>query len=276
MQTRRFEKLGFDFSVFGMGCMRLPTITGEDDKKLINKEEAVKMIRYAIDNGVNYIDTAYPYHKGESELVVGMALQDGYREKVKLATKLPVWMCKTYADFNKFLDEQLIKLKTNYIDFYLLHALDKKRWDTAFELGVLDFLDKAVKDGKVRYPAFSFHHNIETFKEIIDAYDWSMCQIQLNIIDDNYQAGVEGMGYAAAKGIPVVIMEPLKGGRLAANIPDEILNVWRNYQVQRSPVEWAFRWLYNYPEVMTILSGVSNMEQLKENLRISIQLRVNV
>lgn len=268
MQYRRFDKLGFDVSVFGIGCMRLPTVLKEDGKKSIEKEESINMIRHAIDSGVNYIDTAYPYHDGESKLLVGIALRDGYRERVKLATKLPVWMCKAYGDFGKYLDEQLNKLQTDYIDFYLLHALDKKRWDMALELGVLQFLNKAVKSGKIRYPGFSFHHNLDTFKAILDAYDWSICQLQLNLIDENYQAGIEGMRYAASKGIPVVIMEPLKGGRLATNIPEDILNIWNSYKVKRSPVEWAFRWLYNFSEVMTILSGVSTMDQLKDNLRI--------
>lgn len=268
MQYRRFDKFGFDVSVFGMGCMRLPTVLEEDGKKRIEREVSINMIRHAIDSGVNYIDTAYPYHEGESELLVGRALLDGYRDRVKLATKLPVWMCKTYGDFEKYLDEQLNKLQTDYIDFYLLHALDKKRWDIVLELGVLQFLDKAIKSGKIRYPGFSFHHNLDTFKAIVDAYDWSICQLQLNLIDDNYQAGIEGMRYAASKGIPVVIMEPLKGGRLAINIPKDILNIWNSYEVKRSPVEWAFRWLYNFPEVMTILSGVSTMDQLKDDLRI--------
>lgn len=271
MQYREFGKLGFRVSTFGLGCMRLPLELQPDgtrDPSKIHEEEAVELIRYAIDHGVNYIDTAYPYHGGNSELVVGKALQDGYREKVKLATKLPVWQTNTYEDFENVLDEQLAKLGVDCIDFYLLHALNKGTWDKIKELGVLDFLDKAVAAGKIRYPSFSFHDELPVFKEIIDAYDWSMCQIQLNILDEHYQAGVEGMHYAADRGIPVVIMEPLKGGSLARRIPDDIDMIWKESESGRSAIDWAFRWLGNFPQIATILSGVNDLEQLKDNLGI--------
>jgi len=268
---RELENLGFKVSTFGMGCMRLPLLVlpdGSTDQSKIDEDEAIKMIRYAIDNGVNYIDTAYGYHGGNSEIVVGKALKDGYREKVKLATKLPVWLANSYEDFGKLLDEQLAKLQVDYIDFYLLHALNKGSWERVKNLNVLDFLDKAVESGKIKYPGFSFHDELSVFKSIIDAYDWKMCQIQLNILDENYQAGVEGMRYAGSKGIPVVVMEPLRGGRLAQSIPEDIREVWDSFPIKRSPVEWAFRWIYNFPEVAVILSGVSTMEQLKENIEI--------
>ncbi|MBM7583167.1 putative aldo/keto reductase-like oxidoreductase [Caldicoprobacter guelmensis] len=271
MYYREFGNLGFKVSTFGMGCMRLPLQTqpdGSKDYSAIDEDEAIKMIRYAIDNGVNYIDTAYPYHGGNSEIVVGKALKDGYRERVKLATKLPMWKVESYEDCEKLLDEQLSKLQVDYIDFYLLHALDKERWEKVEKFNILKFLDKAVESGKIKYPGFSFHDQLPIFKVIIDAYDWKMCQIQLNFLDENYQAGVEGMRYAASKGIPVVIMEPLKGGRLAHNIPKDIQQIWDSFSIKRSPVEWAFRWLYNFPEVTVILSGVSTMEQLKENIEI--------
>lgn len=271
MEYRKFGDLGFEVSIFGLGCMRLPLEVqpdGTTDPAKIDEQEAIKMIRYAIDNGVNYLDTAYPYHGGNSERLLAKALKDGYREKVKVATKLPVWLAESYEDFEKLLDEQLAKLEVEYIDFYLLHALSKDRWDKIKELGVLDFLDQAVAAGKIKYPGFSFHDELPVFKEIIDSYDWKMCQIQLNILDQDYQAGVEGMRYAASKGIPVVIMEPLRGGRLAHNVPEDVKALWDQAETKRSPVEWAFRWLYNFPEITVILSGVSTMEQLKDNLEI--------
>ncbi|MGI6188970.1 MAG: aldo/keto reductase [Clostridiales bacterium] len=271
MYYRDFGNLGFKVSTFGMGCMRLPLQVlpdGSTDSSKIDEAEAIKMIHYAIDNGVNYIDTAYGYHGGNSEIVTGKALKNGYREKVKLATKLPVWYANSYDDFERLLDEQLAKLQVDYIDFYLLHALNKSRWEKIKNLNVISFLEKAVASGKIKYPGFSFHDDLSAFKSIIDDYDWKMCQIQLNFIDEDYQAGVEGLRYAGSKGIPVVIMEPLKGGRLARNIPGDIRNLWDSYHVKRSPVEWAFRWLYNFPEVTVILSGVSTMEQLKENIEI--------
>lgn len=268
MEYRKFGKLDFEVSRFGMGCMRLPEVKAADGKPRIDEEEAIKMIRYAIDNGVNYIDTAYPYHRRESEPLVGKALKDGYREKVKLATKLPVWLTKTYEDFEKFLDDQLARLDVGYIDFYLLHALDKESWTRVKEANALGFLDEAKRKGKIKHAGFSFHDELPIFKEIVDSYNWDMCQIMLNIIDQDYQAGVEGLRYAGSKGIPVVIMEPLKGGRLAQNIPDEIMKVWDSADTRHTPVDWAFRWIYNFPEAAVILSGVSSMEQLKDNLRI--------
>lgn len=278
MKYRKFEDLNFAVSTFGVGCMRLPLKVqpdGSTDASKIDEEEAIRMIRYAIDNGVNYLDTAYGYHGGNSELLVAKALKDGYRDKVKLATKLPVWMAKSYEDFERLLDEQLAKLEVDFIDFYLLHALSGDRWEEIKKMGILDFLDKAVASGKIKYPGFSFHDELPVFKDIIDSYDWKMCQIQLNILDEDYQAGVEGMRYAGSKGIPVVIMEPLKGGRLAHNVPEDVKALWREADVERSPVEWAFRWLYNFPEIVTILSGVSTMEQLKDNIEIFSQAAPN-
>lgn len=271
MQYREFANLGFSVSTFGLGCMRLPLEERPGqapDTSQIDETKAVEMIRYAIDHGVNYIDTAYPYHGGNSELIVAKALQDGYRERVKLATKLPVWLTDSYAAFHQYLDEQLNKLEVDCIDFYLLHALNSKTWSKVKELGVLHFLDEAVAAGKIRYPSFSFHDELPLFKEIIDSYDWKMCQIQLNLLDENYQAGTEGLYYAAERQVAVVIMEPLKGGSLARHIPDDIQQIWDTAESSRSPVDWAFRWLGNFPQITTILSGVNNLEQLKDNLDI--------
>ncbi|MDR3645780.1 MAG: aldo/keto reductase [Clostridia bacterium] len=263
MQYRDFGKTGIQVSTFGFGCMRLP-MTGEK----IDEAEAIAMIRYAAENGVNYFDTAYPYHAGKSELVLGKALTGGYREKIQLATKLPSWYVHSKEDLDRFLDEQLQKLQTDHIDFYLLHALDSSLWPKLRDLGVREFLDAAKKSGRIRHAGFSFHDELPVFKEIIDAYDWNMCQIQLNFMDVHYQAGMEGLEYAAARGIPAVIMEPLRGGNLARNVPEDARRIWEEGQASSSPAEWAFRWLGNIPQVKVVLSGVSTMEQLKDTIRI--------
>lgn len=271
MQYRRFEKMGFDVSILGFGCMRLPLLPGEGGSKpdpaKIDEAEATRMIRYAIDNGVNYIDTAYPYHQGSSEPLVGKALKDGYRERVKLATKLPVWMLKTKEDFDKYLDEQLEKLQTDHIDVYLLHALNKERWDTIKELDVLSYLQKAIDCGKVRHAAFSFHEDISFFRTILDAFDWGMCQIMYNYMED--REWEKHMSYAHSKGIAVVIMEPLLGGKLACEPPKAVEEIWNTAGFDRSPAEWAFKWVFNYPQVTLALSGMSTMDQVEENLKIA-------
>lgn len=271
MEYRNFGNLGFEVSRFGLGCMRLPLEVQPDgtfDESKIDEQKAIELIRYAIDNGVNYVDTANGYHGGNSKFVLGKALRDGYRDKVKLATKLPPWSIKEYADLERLLDEHLEALQTDHIDFYLLHSLNRANWDKLRDLGVLKFLDESVAKGKIRYPAFSFHDGLSVFKEIVDSYDWKMCQIQLNLLDVKQQAGVEGLKYAASKGIPVVIMEPLKGGRLATNIPKDVLAKWDESPIKRSPQSWAFHWLANFPEVTMMLSGSSTLDQLKDSLEI--------
>lgn len=268
-----YRKIGRDqvaTSLFGMGCMRLPLEVQPDGSKQygkIDEDEAIRMIRYAIDHGVTYLDTAYPYHQGNSERVVGKALTGGYRDKVLLATKMPVWQVKKAADFERLLNEQLEKLQTTWIDFYLLHALNEDSWKKVKQLGVLDFLEKARQAGKIRHIAFSFHDQLPVFKEIIDSFAWDMCQIQLNLLDEHYQAGLEGMHYAADRGISIVVMEPLRGGALAQKVPQDIKAVWEQVPVKRSPAEWAFRYLTDYPQVSVILSGVTTMEQLVDNIR---------
>ena len=264
MKYRNFPNTDITASVLGMGCMRLPTADGK-----IDRPEAIKMIRHAIDSGVTYVDTAYPYHGGESELVVGEALKDGYREKVTLATKLPMWKVESFEDMEKTLDEQLKKLQVECVDFYLLHALDIGRYRKARDMGVKTFLDDMVKKGKIRYPAFSFHDDFEAFKEIITDYDWKMVQVQMNLLDEFNQATLAGIQeYAGKRGIGVVIMEPLRGGSLAKTPPAEIQSIYDASAEKRSAVEWAFRWLYDKPEIITILSGMSAMDQLDDNLRI--------
>lgn len=258
-------------SILGFGAMRLPLVGGTqkptdsfNPDRSIDEEETARMIEYSVDHGVNYFDTAYNYHGGKSEIVLGKLLKS-HRSSVIIATKLPVFLASKGGDFDKFLDEQLKRLQTSYLDVYLLHGLNEKTWESSRSLNVLAFLDRAQKDGRVRRAGFSFHDSIGVFKEIIDAYDWNVCQIQYNYLDRQYQAGVEGLMYAVERGIPVVVMEPLRGGKLAKVPPgveilfDTSVNRW-------TPAEWALRWVWNHPQVSTVLSGMGSFEQVRENI----------
>jgi predicted aldo/keto reductase-like oxidoreductase len=269
MQYRRFGKLDWKVSALGFGAMRLPVIKGDQSK--IDEPEAIKMIRHAADNGVNYIDTAYMYHMGQSEILVGKALKDGYRQKMKVVTKLPARMIVKAEDFDRILDEQLKKLDVDMIDFYLLHGLDKAGWTKIRDFDVLNWAEKQMAKGKFGRLGFSFHDEFPVFKEIIDSYDnWVLAQVQYNYMDENEQAGRKGVEYAASKDIAVVVMEPLRGGKLAKDPPPEpVAKVIKNAKPKMGGVEWALQWVWNQPEISMLLSGMSTMEQVVENLQIA-------
>lgn len=265
MRHRTFPRIpGLEVSVLGFGCMRLPILDG--DMKRIDEEAATGLLRRAIDAGVNYVDTAYPYHGGESEPFVGRALKGGYRERVQLATKCPVWLVEGEADWERLLDEQLRKLDTAAIDFYLLHALSAARWETILRHGGLEAMERAKADGRIRHLGFSFHDSLEVFRTILAGYDWEFAQIQYNFIDEGYQAGTEGLRLAAQRGIGVIAMEPLRGGTLAVPQPEDVQRIWSGSGTRRPPAEWALRWVWNHPEVVTALSGMNAQVQLDENL----------
>ena len=264
MLYRRMPKNGDELSILGFGCMRLPVTDGK-----IDEARAISQIRHAIDSGVNYLDTAWPYHAGESEIVLGKALQGGYRDKVKVATKLPAWMIKSRADMDRYLAAQLKKLNTDRIDYYLVHALNGTLWDTLEPLGVIEFLEQAKEDGRIANAGFSFHGLADDFIRIVDAYPWVFCQIQYNYLDEDYQAGTKGLQYAAEKGLGVIVMEPLRGGNLAETPPESVQAIWNEAAVKRTPAEWALRWVWNHPEVTVVLSGMNDEAQIEENLAIA-------
>ena len=272
MQYRNFGKLDWKPSALGFGAMRLPTRSereaGVSTQQMgdIDEPLAIEMIRTAIDAGVNYIDTARPYHNGQSEVVVGKALQDGYRDKVKLVTKLTSSCVKTAADFDLNLNEQMALLQTDHIDMYLLHALQESRWRKLNQLGVFDWAERAIADGRIGHLGFSFHDGLPLFKEIVEAYDWAACQIIYNYMDIEFQAGTEGLKYAANKGLAISIMEPLRGGQLARTPPETVGRVWDESPLEMAPADRALQWLWNQAEVSVVLSGMSTLEQVTQNL----------
>lgn len=266
MKYRTFGRTGEKVSLFGFGTMRLPSVDREYGQ--IDEEEAIRMIRRAADSGVNYFDTAYMYHKGTSEAVLGKALKDGYREKVFIADKMPLWLAKKEGGFEVIFENQFKRLGVDYIDFYLVHSLSEISWQKVKEKGLMPYLEKMKAQGRIGKIGFSFHDNLDVFKKIVDEYPWEFCQIQLNYMDSEFQAGIEGLKYAGKKGLPVIIMEPLKGGKLTREIPDTVQALWDKAPVKRTPAEWALRYVADFPEVLTILNGVSTMDQLEENMRI--------
>jgi len=247
--------------------MRLPTIGGDPAK--IDEDAATRLLREAIDAGVNYVDSAYPYHGGQSEPFLGRALQDGYQARVHVATKLPTWLVKSEDDWERLLDEQLKRLGTDHIGFYLFHALAAGRWETVRKLHGLAAIDRARADGRIGHAGFSFHGSLDAFKTIIDGYDWAFCQIQYSFLDEAFQAGSEGLRYAASRRVGVVVMEPLRGGALAAKVPGEVQRIWARYPVPRTPAEWGLRWVWDHPEIVTVLSGMNAESQLRENLALA-------
>jgi predicted aldo/keto reductase-like oxidoreductase len=265
MQYRTFGRLEWKPSALGFGAMRLPTIDGDPGR--IDEPEATRMVRFAIEQGVNYVDTAYPYHQGASEPFLGRALQGGYRERIKLATKLPCWKVERTEDFDRYLDEQLERLQTKHVDFYLLHGLNSESWSKVHGLGVLRWAEGALGGGRIGHLGFSFHDQYEVFVEIVGASNlWAFCQIQYNFMDVEYQAGTRGLEYAASRGLAVVVMEPLRGGLLARNVPAPVQKLWDRAPRQRSPADWALQWVWNHPEVSVLLSGMSTMEQVEQNV----------
>lgn len=264
MLYRTVPKTGDSLSILGFGCMRFPTKNGS-----IDEERAIRQVRHAIDSGVNYVDTAPAYHFGKSEPLLGKALRDGYRERVKIATKLPPWEVQEPSDMDRILNRQISTLETDHIDYYLLHSLSKDSWEKMRDLGVLAFLDRAKAAGTIKNAGFSFHGTLPAFKEIVDAYDWQFCQIQYNFLDENNQAGKEGLQYAARKNLAVMVMEPLRGGNLAGPVPEEVKRIWDKAPVKRSPAEWGLRWIWDHPKVTVVLSGMNVDEHIDENIRIA-------
>lgn len=261
MLTRKIEQLNISPSMLGFGCMRFPTMP--DGK--IDEVKATAMIETAIANGVTYIDTAYPYHNGESEPFVGKVLKSHRRDSFFLATKLPVWLIKSKADVRRLFEEQLRRLQVDYIDFYLLHALDGDRWETLVKLGVPEEVAQLKKEGKIRYMGFSFHDEYPVFEKIITSRPWDFCQIQYNYTDTKIQAGDQGYDLATKLNIPVVVMEPIKGGTLA-NLPADIAQVFKDHDPKVSLSSWALRWVADHPNVKVILSGMSTMDHVHDNL----------
>ena len=271
MLTRKNDRNGDELSILGFGCMRLP-MKGAS----IDEEKAIKLIRDAADRGVNYFDTAYPYHGGRSEPLLGKALADGYRERVKIATKLPQFIINSLERAKKIFDTQLERLNTSYIDYYLLHMLsDKAGFERIKELGIMDWLEQLKKEGKIKNLGFSFHGVKAGFEELVQAYEWDFCQIQYNYLDENNQAGRSGLELAHSLGMPVIIMEPLRGGQLVNQLPKIITDEFKSYDEKRSNAEWSLRWIWNHPGVSIVLSGMNDQVQLDDNINTASVMHPN-
>ena len=265
MLTRTNQKNGDELSILGFGCMRFPKNGRE-----IDEQRAIAMIHEAIEKGVNYFDTAYVYNNGKSESILGAALAGGWREKVKIATKLPPFMVKTLANAKKIMDTQLSRLQTNSIDYYLLHMLtDKPMYDRLASLGVMEWLEEQKNKGVIKNIGFSFHGGKKDFELILKAYPWDFCQIQYNYMDENNQATKDGLILAANMGIPVIVMEPLRGGKLVTHLPESVIKEFSSQKPERSSAEWGLRWVWNHPQVNVVLSGMSDENQLADNIRIA-------
>ncbi|HSR33416.1 MAG TPA: aldo/keto reductase, partial [Anaerolineae bacterium] len=273
MQYRKMGSLDWEVSALGFGCMRLP-------QRRLNRlraetDESIRIIRHGIDLGINYIDTAWPYHLGDSERIVGQALQDGYRERVHLVTKLFMPLVRETEAFDRYLTSQLEKLQTEYLDIYLFHALDAGAFEKVKRLGLLEKMEEAKRQGRIRHIGFSFHDTAPVFKEIVDYYDWDVAQIQYNYMDTGIQATSDGLAYGHSKGIAMVIMEPLKGGQLA-NPPTEALDIMHAAGNGRTPVDWALQFLWNRPEVSVVLSGMGSQQMVDENCASADRSGINI
>lgn len=258
----REDKYGNKISVLGFGCMRFPQKMGK-----IDMEETERELITAYEKGVNYYDTAYIYPG--SEAAVGEIFEkNGIREKVYIATKLPHYLVKNKESFDKIFDEELKRLRTDYVDFYLMHMLsDIALWEKMKALGIEEWLENKRKNGQIKQVGFSYHGNSDMFCKLVDAYDWDFCQIQYNYMDEHSQAGRRGLNYAHEKGLPIFIMEPLRGGKLVNRLPDNAKKIFENYPIKHTPAQWAFRWLWNQPEVTCVLSGMNSMEMLEDNIK---------
>lgn len=250
-----------NISILGYGCMRFPR-----KGTAIDMQETEKQLMYAIEKGVNYFDTAYIY-TGSEEALGRVLAKNNCREKINIATKLPHYLVRRPEDFERYFQEQLKRLKTGYIDYYLMHMLpDMNVWNRLIKLGVLEWLREKKEKGQIKYIGFSYHGSTSVFLELLDAYDWEFCQIQYNYMDEHSQAGRKGLMAAARKRIPVIIMEPLRGGLLANNLPEKAVKIFERASAQRSPAEWAFRWLWDQKEVTSVLSGMNSMAMVEENI----------
>ena len=268
MHYRNFGKTGFKVSLLGMGCMRLPFIDANDLSLGVDSEKAFEMIRYAVDNGINYFDTAYGYHVQNSEAILGEALEaNGRRKKVKITTKLPFPEMKTPSDMRRKLENTLKKLRTDYIDFYLIHCIMQPTWPDIKKRKIFQEYEKFKAEGLIRHIGFSYHGQFPTFKEVVEHYPWDMCLMQQNLLDVDKEVTEQAIYVAHKQGVAISVMEPLRGGGLSvASRP--VAALYDNFPIKRTPTEWAFRHLVNYPEISAIVSGMSNLEQLKENLAI--------
>jgi len=264
--------LNWKVSALGFGCMRLPT--RRINKLRAKTDESIELIRYGIDKGINYIDTAWPYHLGDSEKIIGEALKEGYREKVHLVTKLPIFIVRNSKHFDKYLKSQMKRLQTDYLDSYLFHALNEGQFKKVKTLKLIEKMEAAKNEGLIRSIGFSFHDTLPVFKEIIDYYPWDITQIQYNYVDTSVQATTEGLTYAHSKGIAVVIMEPLKGGTLV-NPHQEVLNILNSSEINRTPVDWALQFLWNKPEISVVLSGMNSKKMIAENCKSADQSGIN-
>lgn len=265
----RTDKYGNKISVLGYGCMRFTKTAGA-----IDLDKAEKELMAAYEMGVNYYDTAYIY--GGSEAAIGKIFEkNGIRKNINIATKLPHYLMHSMESIEKCFQEELTRLRTDYIDYYLMHMLnDVKTWEKLVDMGILEWIKAKKESGAIRQIGFSYHGNSESFCKVVDAYDWDFCQIQYNYLDEHAQAGRKGLNHAAAKGIPVIIMEPLRGGKLVSNLPEKAKKLFAEHPTKYSPAEWAFRWLWNQPEVTCVLSGMNSMEMLEENVRVASECQV--